>query len=347
MMNGLKNLDKIIIPTDIILDLVNVYKYIGKNHDYYEKMKDNYEIILEQTIERDTFFLSHIAGLNISDTRMRLIITKNSNPRNKEEAALAHIKSVMHTIHRNYPKFMFNSSDLLGLANKIFDKNAIKFANDKVSRKSPLISQTQRSKRVVFDEMIDNYTLLMEKEKHEKLLLSTLFFIDLYNYEPFTDKNELISYLALYYLILRSQVEVFKYISFFEVWFEGEEEFKKELETASFNWEEGFPQVLGLYRVLLRTILMSYQRLDDIIQEYYFEEKFNKADNVENTIYKLPNIFSKEDIKAIHPYISESTINRTLAKLREQNIIRPLGKGRSAKWCKIIEEDDFDHLFRG
>lgn len=347
LMNGLKNIDKIIIPTDIILDLVDIYKYIGKNDDYYNRVENNYDIILEQTIERDTYFLASLADLDLSDTRMRLIITKNSKPRTKEEAILANIKEVVKVIHRNSSEYIFNSSDLLAIANKIYDKNSVKFASEKRSRKTPLASQALRSKRVVFDEMVDEYSLLIEKEIHERIFLSTMFFVDFINYQPFTDKNEITSYLALYYLLLRCNVDVFKYISFFESWFEVKEEFQKQLIAASFNWEEGFPQVLGLFRVILKMIKSSYHRLEDFIKEYYYEEKINKADNVENTIYKLPNIFSKEDIKMIHPYISESTINRTLAKLRDENKIRPLGRGRSAKWCKIIEEDDFEHIFRG
>ena len=124
LMNGLKNIDKIIIPTDIILDLVDIYKYIGKNDDYYNRVENNYDIILEQTIERDTYFLASLADLDLSDTRMRLIITKNSKPRTKEEAILANIKEVVKVIHRNSSEYIFNSSDLLAIANKIYDKTA-------------------------------------------------------------------------------------------------------------------------------------------------------------------------------------------------------------------------------
>ena len=60
-----------------------------------------------------------------------------------------------------------------------------------------------------------------------------------------------------------------------------------------------------------------------------------KSTNIENTINKLPNIFTKDQIREIHPYVSESTINRALQKLRDENKIKPLGKGRSAKWRKI------------
>ena len=40
-----------------------------------------------------------------------------------------------------------------------------------------------------------------------------------------------------------------------------------------------------------------------------------------NDHYKLDEIFTKDDIRNIHPYISDSTINRTLKRLRDENKI--------------------------
>ena len=48
----------------------------------------------------------------------------------------------------------------------------------------------------------------------------------------------------------------------------------------------------------------------------------------------MQSIFTKEDIRKEYPYVSESTINRALSTLRDQGYIKPLGKGRSAKWTK-------------
>ena len=82
-------------------------------------------------------------------------------------------------------------------------------------------------------------------------------------------------------------------------------------------------------------ILKLYERTDDIISQYCQDSNLAKADNIENTIMNLNNIFTKEEIRLNHPYVSESTINRVLLKLRDEKIIKPLGKGRCAKWIKI------------
>ena len=70
---------------------------------------------------------------------------------------------------------------------------------------------------------------------------------------------------------------------------------------------------------------------------YEYDSKLNKGDNIENTIYRVPQIFTKDDIRIKHPYVSDSTINRTLQRLRDEGKISPLGTGRSAKWMRVTQ----------
>ena len=57
---------------------------------------------------------------------------------------------------------------------------------------------------------------------------------------------------------------------------------------------------------------------------------------------KLGETFTKDEIRNKSPYISESTINRTLKRLRDENKIRPNGVGRSATWIKLVHTDRFE-----
>jgi hypothetical protein len=84
-----------------------------------------------------------------------------------------------------------------------------------------------------------------------------------------------------------------------------------------------------------------YLELEENARDYEYESslEISKSDYVENTIDKLNQIFSKEDIRLRHPLISDSTINRTLKRMQEENKIRPLGKGRSAKWAKLYQKE--------
>lgn len=345
VMNCMKNMSRILIPNDLMIPLVNLYRFIGRNELYAQSFTDHHEQVMNQTIERDTYFLGRMLRLNITDPRMRLIITKDSSPRNKEETVLFKIKEVLYNIHQTFSKYMLNSADILAMLNHIYSQyNQVRFEPLNLNRKMAI--SPGKSKRVIFDETIAEYTNLFEKERYERIILSIHFFIDMYNIKPFTEHNELASFLTLYTLLLRSGLDVFTYVSLFEMMDTYNGEFLTEVKNASFNWEEGYSQTLPLMRFMVKMINESYKKLDTIHKEYAFDQKLRKSDNIEATIYRLTDIFSKDDIRLVHPFVSESTINRALAKLKEEEVIKPLGKGRSAKWMKIIKDDDYSHLFK-
>ena len=84
-MSCVLNMNRFLIPNDVIVSLAETYKYIGGNECLNLGVGNDMNCIVEQTVERDAYFLSRILKLDISDARVRLIITKNSSPRKKEE----------------------------------------------------------------------------------------------------------------------------------------------------------------------------------------------------------------------------------------------------------------------
>lgn len=334
-MSCIVNIDRFIIPNDIISTLTSIYKYIGKNETNEKTVGNDIHRIVEQTVNKDCYFLSKILNLEITENRMRLIVIKNSNPRTKDETKLYRIKEVISMIQIKHQDLNTQSNDLINIANYMNPNHNIKFAYYEEDKKAILKSQSMRSKRPLLDKINDIVNNVLAKDEFEKIILYLHFFVDFYNLQPFTDENESTSLVLLYLLLLKSEVYAFKYTSFFEYLFQSYDQFITELKNASFNWNEGLAQTLGFVRFATKLIYQAYLDTEDLIKAYEFDQNINKSDNIENTIYKLPNIFSKEEIRAIHPLVSESTINRTLSKLKEENLIKPLGKGRSAKWIKL------------
>ena len=125
--------------------------------------------------------------------------------------------------------------------------------------------------------------------------------------------------------------------SFFEKIYKQHDTFNKLIKDASHNWSEGLANVMHLHTFLLDITLESYKETSEMLRNYRFDHAHNKSDYIENTINKLEEVFTKEQIREEHPTVSDSTINRTLKRLREENKIRPLGKGRSAKWMKLYK----------
>lgn len=335
-MSSVVNIERFIIPNDVIVGLTKIYEQIGKNEMYSKTIETDIERVIEQTVERDTFFLALILGLDLSDTRMRLIITKSSQYRTKEESVVYYLKELLLTIQNKHHSMKFQSNEVYNMLNFVYSQyNPIKFGYEQ--RKSLLQSQKQVSKRLLLDEITESYEKHLNKESYEKITLLTHYFLDFYNIAPFEDKNLTITYIMLYLLVLKNNLYAFKYVSFFEVLYNNLDEFKLQLANASYQWKEGYPQVVGLIKVIDKILLEGYMKTEKVMNEYEYDQNISKADNIEQTILKLPDIFTKDEIRLKHPYVSESTINRALIKLRDENLIQPLGKGRSAKWIKVSQ----------
>lgn len=329
-----KNINKFIIPNDVINTLTKIYYHIGKNDTYKEKAGSDYNRIVSQTIERDTYFLSKLVELDISDPRLRLIITKNSEARTRDEKVLHNIKEILTIFMQNPSRQQISASDLNNLINYIYPNQNIKYDILKEEKKNVYHLVNAGSKREVVEELA-RFISSSEVENTESISLYLNYLIDLYALKPFTVNNDCLFYLIMYLLMLKANIGAISYVSLFEAIYNNKHALDDSLQEAIYNYNEGIPQILSFMRFFTKLILDMYKHTEEIIKAFEKESEIAKADNIENTILNLNNIFTKDEIRLNHPYVSESTINRVLLKLKDENIIKPLGKGRSAKWIKI------------
>ena len=333
-MSAIQNINRFIIPNDVIASLTEVYKSIGVSENYKAITEADYSQIVNQTIERDTFFLSKLINIDLSDNRLRLIITKSSTPRTNEERILYTIKEILTDFAYNPNKQKIDTSTILNLVNYIYPKMGIKYDIYKDDKRNNY-NLSKKAKREILDEINNSFNKIYDDNSFEKIILILNYYIDLVSLKPFTSYNEIVPYLMLYLLLNKIDCRAILYVSLFEHIYFNKAEFDDELQNACFNWEEGYHQVLPFVRYFINLLNQLFKKCNSIVSSYIKEVNVNKADNIENTILNLPNIFTKEEIRLTHPYVSDSTINRALKKLHDENIIRPLGKGRSAKWLKV------------
>ncbi len=341
-MNCLTNLDRTQIPHDIIMSYINIYKSIGINHYNHETLSSDYQVMVRQTINNDTHFFTKICAINVTDARLKSLIYKDVLPKNKDERFILNLKKAFTKIHDENSTFELLTNEVFDLL-KFLYKDILsdsKLQFKKVAKKSnkvSLLSSNYTSKRESLEDLIKLYNEKVKENRYEISFIIENFYIDFINIDPFEMKSTEIGLILLYILLLVNSYEVFEYISFMELIYRNRIEFEMEVRNASFNWNEGFSQVLPFHRFILKLSAYAYDEINDLIRDYEYDSQLNKSNNVENTITKLPDVFSKDDIRNIHPYISDSTINRTLKRLRDIEMIRPLGKGRSAKWIKLVK----------
>ena len=116
-MSCILNIDRFVIPNDIVVMLCKIYQHIGKNANYRTTVGNDLPKVVEGTIERDAFFLAKMLKIELSETRMRLIITKDSAPRTREESILYNIKEILTMFQNKTANVQFQSNDIHNMIN--------------------------------------------------------------------------------------------------------------------------------------------------------------------------------------------------------------------------------------
>ncbi len=335
-MNALKNIERVQINAEMMLLLLTSYEYKGKSFYYDDLFNRDFSAFSKKAEENDIIALASYLSLDMTDTRIKLFAKKKMVPRTKDEHLLSNIKLAIHQLRKGFADFelLVNEVDnLIKLLSKQTDP--IQF-NVSVDHKNGMLgSKAKLGKREDLEALMALYNKYERGQKHELTQLITSFYVDFLNMDIIDNRAELIAAILLFAMTSK-RFGVFKYVSFFTYLTNIKDAWHNSFVSASYYWEQGYPQIDMLNRLLVSLILDSYKEIDQFAHEYEFEKKLNKSDNLENSILKLPEIFSKSDLRKRHPNVSDATIDRTLKRLKDENKIRPLGTGRSAKWQRII-----------
>lgn len=342
-MSCLDNLANITYPIELVYNLTKLYTFRGKDFYYENVFKQYMDATIKRTIEEDTFYASKILKLNVTDARLKLLIVKDSNPKNHEEAIVKNIKNVLTIIQEKGTELTIDDNEFLQLAIKLF-QNAKKISYDSTIVETKYNLITERKKQSRRDQMklyLEKYKTCIQKSLIEPTQAITCLYIDLINTPMFTEENDFIYLIMLYSLLFSHRFNAFKFISFFKKYYGLKNEFESAVITSSRNWEYGTAKTEIFNTLLVETLIKCYEEVDNNVKNYYFDKSLKKQDNVEAIIIKMPKTFTKQDVKDKCPNLSDSTIRRALENLQEQGKIQSTGTGRSAKWIKIQEDEFF------
>ncbi len=334
-MKALSNMDRIQMHQDVMMLMLSLYESKGKSFYYDDLFQRDSHAFEKKTMEHNLIALAHLLNLDMTDARIRLFAKKPMSPRTKDEYFLANLKQALNQLHKHPENFELLINEVGNLIKQL-SKNteAIQFVTyDK--EEEGMLKVKKASKKDDLEKLMMLFDKQLKTGKYELTQLITNFYVDFINMNITTSQQELVGIIILYALIAKD-FSVFKYVSFFKYFKKEYEGWKSGVITASYYWSSGFAQTDMLARILLQILISAYEEVDRMAHEYVFEKELNKSNNIENSILKLDEIFSKEDLRKRHPNVSDATIDRTLKRLKDEDKIRPLGKGRSSKWQRIV-----------
>lgn len=341
-MKSLQNLNRVTYTNETIMTLIELYKFHGKEFHFKDLLKTDAEYYQRNTIEKDSFCLAEFFNLNVSENRMRLIISKNSEPKTNDEKIVRNIRDIVKICNTSPQNFEHSSGTVLSLVDRLFkDVKRTGFALVKETGKASILQTSRgKDKRDYLDEMFDLFKVHSGSGKNEITNLICNFYIDFINIKPFKESNEFIGIMLLYVLLLRHGFTQLKYLSFTEVLRERKDDFAKYVAEANYQWETGFAKVEPLNQFVISILLENYAKFEKIVADRIFDSNLRKLNQIEITVHNGPEIFTKEYIQKLNPSTSKSTIDRALSKMKEEGTIVSLGTGRSARWHKVKKNND-------
>lgn len=334
-----KFIENIQVNKKQLLQILNIYEEKGREFYYNKLFERDEEAFKEINRYTDNFYIAKILKIDFTDSKLQKWSKRKYKPKNKQEQFYNNLKLTIQNVHVHHVNFSLVYSEVNALSKLIY-KDIAKPSLRKVELKENDL-KFGSNKRKVVDELVNlcnDYDKLLRNNEHEKLLVIISFYIDFINLKLFNENNDIIGLILLYTLI-QKYFTCFKYVSFFKHLYFRINEFSEAVNQASFQWDSGIPRLSFLYETIILILYESYLELKDKSKEYDFDRKINKGDNVEGTIRKGPEIFTKAYLRKKHPNISDSTIERTLQRLKEERKIQPLGTGRGAKWQKLVNEN--------
>ncbi len=343
-MKCLKNITGTLYKAELVRQLTNLYTYKGKDFYYEDVLKNYLNGIISETIEKDTDYAGRILGLKVTESRKQRIIKNNSEPKTKDEIILSNLKKVFTLIQKKGTNLDLSDNEFLHLAIDIFQNaEKISYLSYEVEDDSRAL-YPEKKRKFRRDDMIEEikqYQLAIHSFNIEPTSAITAFYVDLIHMNCFNARNEFMALIILYALLVSQRFNVFKYESFFELYFKNQENFKVVTASASLNWETGYANITMLNEEIIKLMLTGYHRAENRVNDFKFDKTIKKIENVESAIMKLPQTFTRKDIVEACPRLSKSTINRALEELKSENKIRSNGTGRSATWTKLVENESF------
>jgi hypothetical protein len=336
-MKALGNIARIQVTNEHLMMLLSLYESKGKSHYHDDLFQRDVQAFDRKALEADVKAVAKRLDGDMTDARIRLFSKRDPVPRNNTEILLGNIKSALVLLRRRPQDFELVPNEIADLA-KVLSKDLepIRFRTIQVTDENAgIMPKKTRSSREDLDELMTLFHKLKRSGQYELTQLITNFYVDVLNMDIMDRDNTLISDIILYALLFK-YFPVFRYVPFFPVFNAEKTAWEHAVVSARYYWAEGFAQTDMLSRIIVGLLNRSYETVARMAHEYAFEKDLNKSDNIENTVMKLDELFTKEDIRKRHPNVSDATIDRTLKRLKDEDKIRPIGRGRSAKWQRTI-----------
>ena len=323
-----------------------IYKEAGKQELYLKQRPEELSKLIEIAKVQSTEASNAIEGIVTTSTRVRQLVEEKTTPRNRDEQEIAGYRDALNIIHKNFDAIPITQNYILQLHKILYSHMNNPMAGRTKSVQN-YISATDPDGHVetlftplapyetpeALDRICEEYNRAIGNMEVEPLIIIPIFIHDFLCIHPFNDGNGRMSRLLTTLLLYQCGFYVGKYISLEAKIAKNKDLYYDALGQAQIGWMEGTEDAVPFIKYLLGTVLSAYRDFEDRFS--LVETKLSALETVRRSTMKKVGRFTKQDIRALCPALSLSSIEGALRKLVASGELRREGAGKNICYYRI------------
>jgi len=291
---------------------------------------------------------NRIEGITAPRSRIEALALRPApQPRNQHEREISGYRYALEQIHGSKASLPIDENVLLQMHASIgkysdAPSGAWKSKDNEIIERLPDGSTRIRFRPVratktlaAMRTLISRYQLAVQQDRREPLLVIPLAVLDFLCIHPFDDGNGRCSRLLTLLLLYHFDYEVGRYISVDRIIEQSQETYYEALEASSKGWHQGKHDPHPWVNYFWGVLIAAYKELDSRLEKLE-TKRGSKTEVVRAAIRWQLGSFAISDIESDVPGISREMVRVVLNQMREEGLIELQGKGRGAKWHRIM-----------
>ncbi len=332
--------------SDILGLIAAIYKEAGKQELYLKQQPEKLEKLVEIAKVQSTEASNAIEGIVTTSTRIRQLAGEKTTPRNRDEQEIAGYRDVLNLIHESFDYIPITRNYILQLHKILYSHMNNPMAGRTKSVQN-FISATYPDGHTetlftplapyetpeALDQICQEYNRVIGNLEVEPLIAIPIFIHDFLCIHPFNDGNGRMSRLLTTLLLYRNRFYVGKYISLEAKIAKNKDLYYDALSQSQVGWHEGTEDPVPFIKYLLGTILAAYKDFED--RYSLVETKLPALETVRQATLQKIGRFTKQDIRELCPFLSDSSIESSLRKLVDSDEIKKEGVGKTTHYYRL------------
>ena len=186
------------------------------------------------------------------------------------------------------------------------------------------------------EQLTKNYSINVEEQKQDALILIPLAILDFLCIHPFSDGNGRMSRLLTLMLLYQFNYQVGHYISLERIFEDSKESYYETLEASSQHWHSEKHDIRPWLNYFWGALLRAYREFEERVG-VITTSRGSKTEFVRSAVNRRMSPFSITDVESDCPGISRDMIRQVLRKMRDEGSITVSSGGRGAMWQRTFK----------